>query len=499
MVLVPGWDCFFSLPKQKKGSTTPYRELSKDDQIGGYPNFEQLELLSFDPKTIDSEGRCVILEFPAFVLLGVYCPANRDENRDAFRSDFLNALDMRVRNLIAIGKRVIVMGDLNVSSDILDSAHAIEAIRKCKLTELEFLSSPPRLLFNQLVKGGKPGTHEIEQKPQVLLDLCRNFHPNRQGMYTCWEQRINARPGNYGARIDYVLCSMDMEDWFVWSDIQEGLMGSDHCPVYALIKDTVRYRDADRSIWDIVNPPGVFHAGLRKQPAILTSLPLSGRLIPEFHRRRSLKEMFQAKSTPASELMGRAPDLPHNPRSLQQLKSPDSAWNDGVKGASTADYQTAKRTPANKISPRPVKRSRKLVDTSSNLSKGQQTLAHFMEQIPPTQISKAANYDVTLNDPGCVPLANKSSFKERRTISTENTPDPAAKESWAKLFTRKAPPRCEGHNEPCIVLVTKKAGPNCGRSFWICPRPLGPSGDKEIGTPWRCPTFIWCSDWKSQE
>lgn len=71
------------------------------------------------------------------------------------------------------------------------------------------------------------------------------------------------------------------------------------------------------------------------------------------------------------------------------------------------------------------------------------------------------------------------------------------KESWSKLFTKPAAPRCEGHNEPCISLLTKKSGMNCGRSFWMCPRPLGPTGMKERNTQWRCQTFIWCSDWNS--
>jgi len=70
-----------------------------------------------------------------------------------------------------------------------------------------------------------------------------------------------------------------------------------------------------------------------------------------------------------------------------------------------------------------------------------------------------------------------------------------SKESWSKLFTKPVAPRCEGHDEPCITLLTKKSGMNCGRSFWMCPRPLGPSGAKERGTQWRCQTFIWCSDW----
>ena len=71
------------------------------------------------------------------------------------------------------------------------------------------------------------------------------------------------------------------------------------------------------------------------------------------------------------------------------------------------------------------------------------------------------------------------------------------KDSWSKLFKKPTAPRCEGHHEPCISLLTKKPGMNLGRSFWMCPRPLGPSGAKEKNTQWRCQTFIWCSDWNS--
>lgn len=71
-----------------------------------------------------------------------------------------------------------------------------------------------------------------------------------------------------------------------------------------------------------------------------------------------------------------------------------------------------------------------------------------------------------------------------------------SKESWQGLFRKKAAPLCEGHEEPCKSMLTKKKGENQGRSFWMCARPLGPSGQKEKNTQWRCGTFIWCSDWK---
>lgn len=86
------------------------------------------------------------------------------------------------------------------------------------------------------------------------------------------------------------------------------------------------------------------------------------------------------------------------------------------------------------------------------------------------------------------------------SAQSSNVHDPIeSKESWSKLFAKPVAPRCEGHNEPCITLLTKKNGMNCGRSFWICARPLGPTGTKERNTQWRCQTFIWCSDWNGQE
>lgn len=180
---------------------------------------------TIDASTLDSEGRCVILEFPAFVLIGVYCPAYRDETRDTFRMDFLNVLDSRIRNLTAMGKNVVVAGDINISKQGIDAAHGIEAIRKGTMTEDEFISAPSRRLFNHLISDGVViGERDEDREHPVLFDVCRSFHPDRTGMYTCWDQKLNARPGNYGSRIDYVLCSLGMQNWFSDSNIQEGLM-----------------------------------------------------------------------------------------------------------------------------------------------------------------------------------------------------------------------------------------------------------------------------------
>lgn len=109
--------------------------------------------------------------------------------------------------------------------------------------------------------------------------------------------------------------------------------------------------------------------------------------------------------------------------------------------------------------------------------------------------------DLPVRYQGVTPLSTNispSADCTRAMSNSNNVHDPIeSKESWSKLFTRPAAPRCEGHDEPCITLLTKKPGMNLGRSFWMCPRPLGPSGAKERNTQWRCQTFIWCSDWNS--
>ena len=196
-----------------------------DEHIGGYLSPSQLTDVNIDPTFLDSEGRCVILEFPAFVLFGLYSPANSSGTRDDFRYAFLLALDMRVRNLIREGKRVIVCGDLNVSREEIDTANAEQSLRKEGLTHEDYISTPNRRIFNQLLEGGDvSGERDPGREQPVLWDVCRGFHPTRAGMFTHWEQKTNARPGNFGSRIDFILSSLSMSKWFAASDIQEGLM-----------------------------------------------------------------------------------------------------------------------------------------------------------------------------------------------------------------------------------------------------------------------------------
>ena len=497
-------------------SSTSFRDLPESEQIGGYPTMSQLSQSEIDPTTLDSEGRCVILEFPAFVLIGTYCPAERDETRTEFRSGFLQVLDSRIRNLVKMGKRVIWTGDLNISREEIDTAMAEEMMRKNGVDEVGWISTPARRLFNQMLVGGKVhGERDEGREKAIMWDVCRAFNEGRKGMYTCWETKVNARPGNYGARIDYVVSSHDMKDWWSDANIQEGLMGSDHCPVFGTFYDKVQLGNSEQHILDLVNPPGMFEDGVRQQEwSNKCYLPMSGKLIPEFDRRRNIRDMFSR--TPS---MTKPTAAAMSAISLSQ----SSAVKSPSKEASPQKISTApkpingKRTAQADVPPPSTKRNKSSSQVTSNgISKGQQSLKGFFTRPVPAlpveatldtaaiskkfqELGDQANDKIHENLDGAADMIMPSPAKTDTTISDADVEaieasNTAKKQSWNKLFAKPVAPKCE-HDEPCKTMQTKKAGANRGRSFWMCNRPLGPSGQKERGTQWRCGTFIWCSDW----
>ena len=533
------------------GSTTAYRDLPDDQHIGGYLTEEQIEECGVDALTLDSEGRCVVLEFPAFVLFGLYCPANSAGTRDNFRYGFQSALDMRIRNLISQGKRVIVTGDLNVSLREMDTANAEESMRKEGISHEQYISTPNRRIYHHLLEGGEVfGERDEGREHPVMYDICRGFHPERRGMYTHWEQKINARPGNFGSRIDFILCSLDMKSWFIESNIQDGLMGSDHCPVYAVIQDEVELQGSPVKLLDIMNPAGYFTNGQRKKEYSERDVPaFSGKLLPAFHNRRSIKDMFGKKPPALSQStslnVSTAEEIPpEDSGASKQVKtkeltpppapsmtadSPFSTASQTTVSRSTASpaqKPATKRTASDAQPSKGAKRAKGGKATSAAAStsgKGQPTLKGFFA---PKTVGQATANNGQLASVATTPMSPAVSSsaagmprQEKATTPPPSTtlatePEPAipdeeytappspttfvdpivSKNSWSKLFSKPIAPRCE-HDEPCKTMKTKKPGFNCGREFWMCVRPLGPSGAKEKGSEWRCGTFIWSSDW----
>ena len=161
---------------------------------------------------LDREGRLITLEFPRFYLLTCYTPnaqdglkriAHRMAWEDALRS-YLCGLDQK--------KPIIICGDLNVARTEID-------------------------LKNPKSNRGNAGFSDEERgKMEELLnagftDSFRHLFPDKEGAYSWWSYRFNARANNAGWRIDYFLVSNRLRDRIKDAQIHPEIFGSDHCPV----------------------------------------------------------------------------------------------------------------------------------------------------------------------------------------------------------------------------------------------------------------------------
>ncbi|XP_043713869.1 DNA-(apurinic or apyrimidinic site) endonuclease 2 isoform X2 [Telopea speciosissima] len=136
---------------------------------------------------LDSEGRCIITDHGHFILFNIYGPRAQcdDAERLQFKRTFFNMLQKRWESLLTQGKRIFVVGDLNIAPEPIDRCNAGP-----DFAQNEFR----RWLRSMLVEQGGP-----------FFDVFRVKHPERKEAYTCWSQCTGAEEFNYGSRIDHIL------------------------------------------------------------------------------------------------------------------------------------------------------------------------------------------------------------------------------------------------------------------------------------------------------
>lgn len=160
----------------------------------------------------DNEGRVITLEFDDFYFVTVYTPNSQDklarlDYRMKWEDDFrgyIKKLDEE--------KPVIMCGDLNVAYKEIDLKNPNSNRKNAGFTDEE------RNKFTELLEAG-------------FIDTYRYFYPDREGVYSWWSYRFNARANNAGWRIDYFLVSERIKDRLLKADIHTDILGSDHCPV----------------------------------------------------------------------------------------------------------------------------------------------------------------------------------------------------------------------------------------------------------------------------
>ncbi|KAK6977709.1 DNA-lyase 2 [Favolaschia claudopus] len=529
------------------GRLQPKPPLSSSERVSvpeAYPD----EVLAddganFDFASLDSEGRALVVDFGLFVLVNVYCPndGTETEERLQYKMDFHWMLEARVKGLIEVEKRqVIVVGDLNACAAVIDHAEGDLMVTRGQAEGMQgedgFWERDVRRWLRSWLVSDEPGS------TGRLVDVVRRFWPERKGMYTCWNTKISARESNYGTRIDYILATPGLLPWIKAADIQPEIKGSDHCPVYIDLHD------------EIPHPTGEGTIKLRDVLGVSagTEPPRIAAKFWDEYKQRLLDTFFGKKAEPDSKvsvLPSRTTPLPDTTPSTPSA-APESAA--ALPAASTSssvpafnplgdDQRVSQSQPIPPSSSTSVsKRKREAqepVASSSKKSKadkqklkkaGQTSLASFFSKPKPhldpspysssqTKTSKSESKSEASPPPSSpsasLPLEGHSidaDYQFALSLSQSqksSSPSPSrssgeSKKAWSSLLAPLEPPLCQVHGEPAKELTVNKPGPNKGKNFFICSRPVGPGYDRgkaerlreEVDPTWRCDFFKWSSE-----
>ncbi|OCH96401.1 DNase I-like protein [Obba rivulosa] len=481
------------------------------DEHGDVPsNFEAL----------DGEGRAVVVDFGLFVLINVYCPNETDDTRTSFKMNYHLMLQERVRKLIEEEHReVIVLGDVNICASPIEHAEG---------NQPSFLSAfyehPARLWFKQWLDPVGP-----------MVDVLRKFWPQRKGMFTCWNMKIMARESNYGSRVDYILATKGILPWIKHGDTLPSIKGSDHCPLYIDLHEeitldsgeTVKLRDAMKQNNLSREPPRIaakFWEEFSGKQTVLSAF---------FGKKREAPlEKTKISPSPKPSLSLPTPvqvtkpeeDEPSSQEAGPSLSSPRASPTKPSDARPSLSTTTKRKSSgkAPKATPPPKK---------AKADPGQASIAAFFSKPSTSKASSAEDaidLDLDLDADTAAPSGAPTLLSQFQSAADQEDADfrlacelsasqtallaqsePAAaasqsKAAWSSLFAPPDPPRCAVHGEPAKLFTVNKPGPNKGKTFYVCARPVGPGYDRgraerprdEVDHQYRCNYFKWASDVK---
>ncbi|KAI9062637.1 DNase I-like protein [Trametes sanguinea] len=501
------------------------------EDIVAYPDEQGEVPATFDD--LDSEGRGLVLDFGLFVLINIYCPNETSDARLPFKMSYHLMLQERVRKLIEEEHReVIVVGDINVCATPLDHCDG-----HLPSNQATFYDHPARAWFHNWLSPRGP-----------MVDIVRSFWPERKGLYTCWNMRIQARETNYGTRVDYILVTKGLIPWIQHGDILPSLKGSDHCPIYIDLREeltldsgeTIKLRDAMKQSNTPREPPRLSSKFWNEFSGKQTTLA-------SFLSKGAASKSNASNGVPTAPLTS-SPGKSSTPTSIKQtqdahpLPTPTAA----PVTSSSALSATAKSAKSSQPSrpPPPAAKKRKSSEAPAASSKkrkqvkGQASIATFFAKPAASTSSSASSKREVIEIEDDPPQASTSVAgstgdapptsqpnedqldadyrlacelaRAEADADVEPSPSPSAssqdqagkKAAWSELFAPVQPPKCYVHGEPAKMYTVNKQGPNKGKTFFLCSRPVGPGYDKgkgerlreEVDHQYRCNFFKWTSE-----
>ncbi|KAL0289995.1 UNVERIFIED_CONTAM: DNA-(apurinic or apyrimidinic site) lyase 2 [Sesamum angustifolium] len=473
--------------------------------VEGLEDFSTDELLK-----IDGEGRCIITDHEHFVLFNVYGPRAQcdDTERIQFKHKFFNILQKRWESLLGQGRRIFVVGDLNIAPSAID---------RC--------------------------------------DAGPDFEQNEREAYTCWPTNSGAVEFNFGTRIDHILsagpclhkeenlgcnivtchvkeCDI-LEQFKRWKpgdtprhkDINGRavkLEGSDHVPVYASLVEIPNIQQHNTPSLSTRYCPQVYGC---QRTLVYVGIHLKGKVVQEYAAKAimwqksdislMLKSSYYlsmfARRQPAEEtsLSGGSNSISEDSIVLERCSqlvkrpldacSPSEVIHQGVLCTSDASFggehkETSSDSPCSQIGRSKTfssvvckKKARqcqssqlsvksffkKTVDVSGdpNSSSADTKVSQVDISFPYSGVNETST-DGGEHDSTEWPAEQSLSMQEDTSQPSENDKSNVALVEWQRIqqLMQTSIPLCKGHKEPCVSRVVKKSGPNLGRRFYVCAR-----------------------------
>ncbi|KAI0046514.1 DNase I-like protein [Auriscalpium vulgare] len=541
------------------GKLQPKPPLVPQERVSAsYPHAHEMDLMEdadgntlHDLQALDSEGRALVVDFGLFVLINLYCPNETSDARLPFKMNYHFMLQERVRKLIEEKREVIVVGDINVCAAPID--HCDGHLPSNAST---FWEHPARAWFHRWIGPDGP-----------LIDVLRKFWPDRKGMYTCWNTKISARDTNYGTRIDYFLVTPGLLPWISHGDIQPSVKGSDHCPIYIDLHDEITLDGEKRTLREAMKMDGSKREAPRLAAKYWNEFTGKQMLMSNFFGKRAASDSKSASEIPASKPvqpslstafdalasssgLGAPCSVPSPSEQVSvrepKVESPSPSHIPRVAGP-YSNLAVDNGTPSSRTKsiPRPSQeqRKRQRSDAASSSSKtkklksGQAKLSSFFTKSStsqPSDVIEVSDSEPALagtssrapsSSPPLYPtetqeqldadfrLAQELSFSQESTSPSQSesvlsqSKDPTqSKKAWSTLFAPVPPPKCAVHGEPAKEFRVNKPGPNKGKVFYVCSRPVGPGYDKgrserlreEVDPQYKCDFFKWASEVKRE-
>lgn len=317
------------------------------------------------------------------------------------------------------------------------------------------------------------------------------------------------RPSNYGTRLDYILVTRGMLPWIKDADIQRDIVGSDHCPVYLDLHDSIEIPGRG-----VVHLKDELKSGRTSGDAIPEPPPFACRFYDEFSgKQKTLASFFGRGAASKTPSAGPSPS-PQPTASTSKLPPPPapSATSTDRKPQEEVDTKKKKKEKGKALE----------IDQPVEKKKGQQTLGTFFRPPPLAQTSdpepkskkrKKSTASSSSSGSSADQKKGKSTTPEGAVESLRDAPPPPpptidadarpedddiifvdddlssaspcsqqtasqaiaeinsqAKTAWQSMLAPKAVPRCSGHNEPMRLWTVNKTGLNKGRKFYLCAR-----------------------------